>query len=541
MRRKTTPTETTPIEKRKADITTWKASDDQIIAEPDGKIFVIHFDKVFPDKPQYKQYNMFSITKNSYDKQLGVISDYMNYFLAKYDKDQELIISYLRVKYYLDKLKKFNLENMDMLIDFIYDTIFTPTIVAEIDQLVEDNYLDDIEQTDGIKKYSTGNVKHLESLEFANKHIKIMLSISYSMKIMSPLMLHYFAINQIKLTKETDYIYKFYRRLFDLFSTPKDCNMYNKLFTYSKNKVLESYSNNEKIFRQREFLGKDNYSVIKLFVQKVLISENMVKFKFNETWKPKEKKYKENPIGFIKTIVKYQLLYFLREQYVKSLIEVTNTKNSDGLSGIDKMYMTQKKMDEGEVILMEEEVEDSLMRIRKGMDVPISEEEIKYYETNWAPDPLQRDLICNFFARYFGSYLPTNILSRRQFIIISLLLKKKLIIESGFEKDVDLFIDDVILPYVITGNKKGKTNTRVIRNGKFLKDCEESYLYERLTCDKYKHLEEIDKEFIMKMLSLYSNTMFTYCCYENLELLGVDIDSTKYKFIDELLFFLNRI
>lgn len=528
--------------KVKADIVKWTPKKSQIIAEPNGKLFVVHFEKVFPDQPQTHSLGVFIITKNSYDKQLGIISDYFNYFVAKYDKDNEMLLSYLTIKHYIDVKKVFTKEEDEQkLIDFIYDVLFTPTIVAEIKQAVEDNYLDDIEQDDGVKRYSTGNVRHLESLEFTNTHIKILLAISYAMKIMSPIMLHYFSIAHIKLTKESEHIYYFYKRLFDIFSEGTGCNMYNKLFTYVKNKVQENYSQNEKIYKQREIFGKDKYSVLKHFVHKVIISENMVKFKFNETWDPKTKKYKENPNGFIKTIIKYQLLYFLREQYAKTLIEVTHVKNSDGLSGIDKMYMTQKKIDEGQCTLMECIEEDGVERIKKEIDIPISQEEIEYYKAYWVPDELQIVLIKNYYGKYFGGVLPTNIINRENFITLALLLKKKLIIEAGFESEVDLFVEDTILPYVLTANKLGKTNTRVIRNGKFLSEAEEDYLYKRLNEVQYKYLNEIDPEYVLKCISLYSNTTFTYCCYENQDLLDKEIDCDKYKFINELLFFLTRM
>ena len=89
------------------------------------------------------------------------------------------------------------------------------------------------------------------------------------------------------------------------------------------------------------------------FVRKVLIEENIVKFKFNENWDPKQKKYKENVIGFIKTIIKYQLLYFLKEEHAKNLTEVSYAKNADGLSGTDKMLMNMSKSDEGDTLLAE--------------------------------------------------------------------------------------------------------------------------------------------------------------------------------------------
>ena len=64
-----------------------------------------------------------------------------------------------------------------------------------------------------------------------------------------------------------------------------------------KAKVLESNANNGTIFAQREIFGVDLSSVISRFTKKVLVSENVVKYKFNETWDAKQKKYKESVIG----------------------------------------------------------------------------------------------------------------------------------------------------------------------------------------------------------------------------------------------------
>lgn len=114
-------------------------------------------------------------------------------------------------------------------------------------------------------------------------------------------MLHYVFVNKIKLERDSDLIYNFYRKLFDIFTDP-GISIYNKLFTYVKAKVLESKSHNGAIFDQRDILGVDEYTVISQFLKKVLISENIVKYKFSENWDPKAKKYKENIIGFNKTI-----------------------------------------------------------------------------------------------------------------------------------------------------------------------------------------------------------------------------------------------
>lgn len=258
---------------KKSKITTWKPTKEDMVTSSDGKIFIIFFEKLFPMDPGIAVYDRFFIKKGSYEKQLETITKYINFFMKFYDPDKEMALAYLKIKYALDKEKRFNESNPEQLIDLIYDVLFSDSIIANINRMVEDNYLDDIESDDA--KYAGKEKKHLESLEFTNQHIKILLRISFGMKAMSPILFHYLSINVIKLDRDSDLIYRFYKRLFDIFSD--GINMYNKLFVYVKAKVLESKSHNAPIFEQRDILGSDEYMVIDKFLKKVLISENVVK------------------------------------------------------------------------------------------------------------------------------------------------------------------------------------------------------------------------------------------------------------------------
>jgi hypothetical protein len=520
---------------KKSKITTWKPKQDDIIVTNDGKIFLIYFEKIFsPEK--IKIYDRFFIKKNSYEKQLEVITKYINFFMKFYDTDNEMVTAYLKIKFALDKEKRFDENNPDQLIDLIYELLFSKSIVEKISRMVEDNYFDDIESND-CKKYAGKEKKHLESLEFTNQHIKILLKISFGMKCISPILFHYTSINVIKLEKDSDLIYNFYKRLFDIFSD--GVNMYNKLFVYVKAKVLESKSHNSPIFDQRDILGYDEYLVIHQFLKKVLISENIVKYKFNEHWDPKTKKYKENIIGFNKTIIKYQLMYFLKDQYSKNLTEVTSEKNADGLSGMDKMEMNMQKIDEGSIVLSEINIKYELKRIIKDNDFQISDEEVDYYVKNHAPTKLQAQLVYSYWCKNFGPYRNTKIVGRRDYIKLLLILKKRLLLESGHGKDD--FSETAKLPYLLTGNLKDKVNTRVIRNNKFIGKIDESYLYEKLKTQRYSNLCKIRPEYIIGLLSQVINTTFTYVVYENQELLGTEIEYNEDKISDELLFFLNSI
>ena len=245
--------------------------------------------------------------------------------------------------------------------------------------------------------------------------------------------------------------------------------------------------------------------------------------------------------GINKTIIKFQLSYFLKDQYSKNLTEVTNAKNTEGLSGSDKMLMNSNKIDEGVVTLADINIEYTIAKIRRDIDVPLSEEEIQYYIDNHKPCDIQKLLVMGYYSKYFGGYRDLQLLTRRDYIILLLLLKKKLLIELGYEEDDAGNIHYASLPYILTGNLTDKVNTRIIRNNRFIAKLEESSMYQNLMQNKYRLLDSIKPEEIKKKLSNIVNTRFTYVAYEHQELIGVEIKYPEDKITDELLFFLNCI
>lgn len=205
-------------QKRTSKINTWKPTKDQVIVEKNGKLFECHFSKLFGHSSKLYNCRNFFIGKESYINQLDVITSYINFFINNYDFDNELVSAYLKIKFAVDIQKIYDESNISSYIDFIYEVMFTDTMVQKIIAMVEENYLDDIEMnTEEKKKYLKNEKKHLESLEFTNQHIKILLQISFGMKIMCAPLFHFTQLNHIKIDKDSDIIFRFYKGLFDLF------------------------------------------------------------------------------------------------------------------------------------------------------------------------------------------------------------------------------------------------------------------------------------------------------------------------------------
>lgn len=523
-------------------LTKWKPRETDKYATYDGGIFIMRFEKAFIDKDNIIQkYDRFLIKKASYEKQLPEITKYINYFLRFFDTDHELIIAHLKLKYEIDCKNRFTEENVDELIALLYELLFTPTMVQKVNMMVKENYFADIESSEESKKYKVSSKQYQESLEFTNKHVKLLLRISFGMKCICPILFHFIHLQKIKLDKDSKLVYKFYRKLFDIFCEDENVNMYNKLFVYVKAKVQENKSHNNMIYSQRDILGNDVYTIIDLFMKKVLISENMVKFKLTEKKDSKTGKYKENVIGFIKTIIKYQLTYFLKEQYSKNFTEVVSAKNADGLSGADKMEMNMTKIDEGKIVFSEAVIEYEMKRLRANNSVlQVSEEEIDYYIANFHISPIQLQLIKSYWSKYFGSFRNMALINRRSMYFLIILLKKRLLLQAGYDSEYE---DGVaILPYLLTANVADeKINTRIIRNNKFLEKVKSSHSYKTLVENKYSNLNEIKEDEIIRILSVFINTSFTYVTCEKPELTGQKIEYSEDRIADELLLFLREI
>ena len=310
------------------------------------------------------------------------------------------------------------------------------------------------------------------------------------------------------------------------------------MYVYCKTKVQDSNSTNGVIFGQREVMGVDVMTVVRDFTRRVLISENVVKYKFNEIWDNKLHKYKENIIGFNKTILKFQLNYFLKEQYDKNMREVSNIKDEEGVSGVDKMLMNKNKLNEGDVTMSEINIEMTIDRIKKKIDVPIDDAEIDYYMKNHTPSPLQIFLINSYYAKYFGNYRDLNLITRRQYITILIILKKKLLIDLGFDSSTNE-IHYAALPYILTGNISEKASPRMMRATSTTSDLEDSADYQELVHVKYAMVELLKPGYIKNLFNNIVKTKFTYVTYENQELTGTEILYDEGKIKVELMSFLN--
>lgn len=202
------------------------------------------------------------------------------------------------------------------------------------------------------------------------------------------------------------------------------------------------------------------------------------------------------------------------------------------------MEMNMRKVDEGKAFIATFNADRTIDYIHTIFDIPVTNEEIEYMKNNWRPSELQRRLICTYFARYFGNYRDTNLLTRDNFYILALLLKKKLLLEYGWETNDKGIVESAVLPYILTGNLEGKMNSRIIRNNKYMAKLEEDIHYASLISSEFSMLLEIHEDEIKSIISQLVNSRFTYVTPEEPDLLGTDIVGDEDKVGSEAVFFL---
>lgn len=207
--------------------------DEKFFCRP--KTMIIKFDKEldYLGNENITALNEWRVTKLSYSSYLPKMCEELNFFEAIYDKEGELISSLFRIKYLIDVDNvSYTMKNFDAFKDLCYNTIFTESLKAKIVQMVEENYIDDIEE-DNTKAENNPDLLSImqrkkKSLEFLNDHVKAILEVAFCIKILSFVINHFAVMRSINIQKNSDIFSRFYMDAFYIFDWGFD--VYNKIY-----------------------------------------------------------------------------------------------------------------------------------------------------------------------------------------------------------------------------------------------------------------------------------------------------------------------
>ena len=487
----------------------WRPEPEDLIVTYSAKSITIPFDKLIAGINNSSRNVFTAAYKDSYAKKFDFITRYINYFIKYYD-DGELIMNYLYCKRFIDS-KNINANRRSM-IKFIYETFVTPTMYQKVMAFVEDNYRIDVSSD------KNPNKEYSESLEFTNRHAKLMILISTFIKFLIPIVLHY--ISMIKGKSETRNLILYYKPLFTVVERVEHVDLYAKLFNSINIKVNFNESKNKVIWAKYEANSDDTVSYTEELLDKNLIVDNIFKYDFYE-----------NLISFNTTILKTQLQYRCVKNFGITMREISDEKDSEGLSYLDKLEMNTVKLDEGNMLLSQVNIKSTIKKLSSKLHIRIPKEEVEFYMKNHKISYITKSLVFYYYAKYFGGFNDLKHITLKQYMKLMVMMKKRL-----------RLLGNIWIPMIISANLGGKINSRLIHNGKFIDDVEQSSTYINLSNDKYNTMIDMGRsELLISPLATLVNTQFNCVEYDTPELLNEPIMIDIYQLSQEYLEFVDKI
>lgn len=479
-----------------------------------GKVVNVAFDAIFGRPNMDTALNSFFINfKEAYFNKLYLIIDHINYFIKFYDHDRELLTSYLHIKYILDlkKTKKFKREAF---IKLIMERLFTPTMCDKIRKMVDDNYVIDLTP----KERSSKKKSYPEEQKFEVRHAKVLMRVSTAIKILIPMLIHYITI-YFNNKKECENLHLYYLPLFETFGDGVD--IIGKMYYIIYQKAMASSKQDTPIHDKQEALGESVVTLTENLLYKNIIIDNVFRYEFNG-----------NIISFNTVLLDKQLFYFSNTDLGVDHNLISMEKDSEGLSGLDKMEIYTTKIDEFQLLFSEINIKDTVNRIKNSIKYKIDEEEYDYYLKHHKINHTSKKIMFYFYAKYFNGFRDLKLISDPRMYITLLVIMKHTLEAKGC----------IYLNQVITANIAGKINTRTIRNTKYLTKVRESSVHKNILKKKYSTAVEMGKSDIaIDILSAIINTRMTLVDYELQDYLGEPLEINEDILSQEVLDFVNNI
>lgn len=474
---------------------------DRVFRQGKKDIMVCDFDKVFPSLTK-KSLNVFYITRPAFYKKSNLICDTINFFMKYYDEDNELITAYVHIKAMSDlTIMAYTFKSF---VDDIVNRLFTESMVGKVKKMVEDQYRIDLEASNKDEKYAEN------PYQYTNKHGKILMEISTAVKIIIPIISHYYAVRNDMLDENLvlkTYIYHCFYALFPLFEG--DTNIYNKLYATVDKIVTNTEYQDSGMWKRNKNKG-NTPTTEKNRITKIVIQDLLYKYEFNQ-----------NPINLNYVAIKGTLKNIIGGKDTYDYSDI-NTKRTDSkMSGLEQLEMNAARIDERDIIISTHGSKNRIKKLIKQYDVKIKEKDLKFYEENLEMNQTQINVILMFFADDFKGLENLKFVKARDLYKLIIIMKKELS-RRGFK----------VMPSLITGKPSNKIKGRKIGPKKLAKIKSFPRYYNLM--QQYKDVKvSIDESMIIRYIGTFINVPMTYVDHNKKDRLGDDIDINENVIIDE--------
>ena len=437
-------------------------------------------------KINHTQFETFIIIKKHYIERMSDILHHINYFINFYDVNREYCMSLLSVKYLVDTRQSSMTQKAFK--KLILDRIITPTYVANIKRMVHDLYTVNID--------TDVNGDYRSTPKITNAHAKVILAVSFSIRTILPICIHFTNISS-SITTKRDYIPFFDSIFMDVITEfeKNDTEIYSAICRFIAYRISRKYNSDIPMWEKKKQVHGANYETyLDELIHEVILVKSLYKIK-----------YDSSVVSYFDGIIQKNYLQFKSENYKAKPVEISSedfqNDSDDFLTHSESLEMSMYRIDESNIIINEVNNENVMRQIHEHFNIDISDEEYEFYMDNIHLNRLTQVLIHAFYSRFFRDTKAVQLLPKSDVVYLIIVLKKYLQL-SGM----------VILPQILTATVCGKFKENVIKNYRFIEKYKTSAIYQNVIEDKFKYVRELNskEDPIIKLLSIIINSVFTF-------------------------------
>lgn len=437
-------------------------------------------------KINHTQFETFIIIKKHYIERMSDILHHINYFINFYDVNREYCMSLLSVKYLVDTRQSSMTQKAFK--KLILDRIITPTYVANIKRMVHDLYTVNID--------TDVNGDYRSTPKITNAHAKVILAVSFSIRTILPICIHFTNISS-SITTKRDYIPFFDSIFMDVITEfeKNDTEIYSAICRFIAYRISRKYNSDIPMWEKKKQVHGANYETyLDELIHEVILVKSLYKIK-----------YDSSVVSYFDGIIQKNYLQFKSENYKAKPVEISSedfqNDSDDFLTHSESLEMSMYRIDESNIIINEVNNENVMRQIHEHFNIDISDEEYEFYMDNIHLNRLTQVLIHAFYSRFFRDTKAVQLLPKSDVVYLIIVLKKYLQL-SGM----------VILPQILTATVCGKFKENVIKNFRFIEKYKTSAIYQNVIEDKFKYVRELNskEDPIIKLLSIIINSVFTF-------------------------------
>jgi hypothetical protein len=470
------------------DLFEWKPEEKDIFYVYENSLVRATYEEKFGLK-ENTLFSTFIIKKNHYKERMTDIVQHLNYFLTFYDVNKELFLSTLSIKFTIEQNPNISQKIFK---EMIIKRIITPTLVKKVKLMAERLYYININNDEDGKYKNTPKITNIQA--------KQLTAISFCIRLILPLCIHYSNINNSFIEKR-DYIKcfnKIFLEIIEIFEED-DTKIFNQLCSFVEYRVNKAYNTDLVIwFKKQQLYGITKNLYLEELIHEVIIVKSLYKSEYNKSI-----------VSFIDGIIFSYHCNFRRENFKVKPVEINPEESSSDsdeyFSYAEALEMSVYRIDESNTMISDANINTVIKDIEEKFNINISEEEFLFYYNNIKLNNNIQFLLQLFYSRFFKDSYAVMGLTKKDTIKLIIYMKKYLQLKNM-----------IILPHILTSKIKTKYKENLIKNSEFIHKLYNSSIYKNIIQDKFKYIKELNMkdDIIVKKLSMMINSSFEFIDYD---------------------------